>query len=97
MLDLRSVNKYLNITKFRYENLSTVVDIIDQDDFFVTFDLKNGYHHIPLAEEHQKYLGFAWEYVKDGKTLTRFFRFPGASLRPSNSFVRLYESDEATN
>ena len=40
VLDLRNVNQYLNITKFKYEGLQTVRDIIDANDFFVTFDLK---------------------------------------------------------
>ena len=62
VLDLRNVNKYLNVTKFKYEGIQTVRDILHKNDFFVTFDLKNGYHHVPVAKEHQKYLGFAWEF-----------------------------------
>ena len=30
------------------------------DDYMFTFDLKSGYHHVDIHEEHWKYLGFAW-------------------------------------
>ena len=75
VLDLRSVNKYLNVTKFKYENLRTVADIIDKDDFFVTFDLKNGYHHVPIAKEHQTYLGFAWDFIIRNELKKKYFVF----------------------
>ena len=28
----------------------------------VTFDLSNGYHHVPMTEELQSYLGFSWNF-----------------------------------
>ena len=58
--------------KFKYENLKTVADIFEKDFTFGTFDLRHGYHHIPIAEEDQKYLGFSWTFP-DGRT--RFFVF----------------------
>ena len=76
VLDLsRNVNKYLHLPKFKYENLRTVADIIDPDDFFITFDLSNGYHHVPIAPEHQTYLGFAWDFHTDDGCTTRYFIF----------------------
>ena len=30
------------------------------DDHMFTFDLKSGYHHVNIHEEHWKYLGFPW-------------------------------------
>ena len=60
VLDLRHVNKYLDVTQFKYENLNVVAQLFEQHFFFVTFDLKNGYHHVPIATRHIKYLGFAW-------------------------------------
>ena len=75
VLDLRNVNKYLNVTKFKYENLRAVADILEENDFFVTFDLKNGYHHIPIAKDHQTYLGFAWEFTQGNQKVIRYFIF----------------------
>ena len=28
--------------------------------FLFSFDLKSGYHHVDIAKEHWKYLGFSW-------------------------------------
>ena len=71
VIDLRHVNNYEVKKKFKYENLKTVSELFEQDDHFVTFDLKSGYHHIPIHESHQKYLGFSW--VFNGRR--RFFQF----------------------
>ena len=67
VLDLRHVNKYLEQYKFRYENLETVRNVFEKGYFFGCFDLKNGYYHISINNEHQKYLGFSWLY-KTGQT-----------------------------
>ena len=37
------VNKYLNVTKFNFENLATVAKHFEKGFFFFTFDLKSGY------------------------------------------------------
>ncbi|XP_063416210.1 uncharacterized protein LOC134697851 [Mytilus trossulus] len=39
--------------------------------FGFKFDLKSGYHHIEIHPDHQKYLGFSWQY---GDTV-RYFTF----------------------
>ena len=71
VLDLRHVNLYLTIRKFRYENLKTLQAIFKQGFYFATFDLKNGYHHVSINPEYHRYLGFQWEF--EGKT--RWFVF----------------------
>ena len=38
-----------------------------------SFDLKSGYHHIEIAEEHQTYLGFSWNL--QGSQSSRYFVF----------------------
>ena len=58
ILDLRYLNKHLALFKFKMEDLKTVMEIYEQGDYVVTFDLKSGYHHVAIAEEHQRYLGF---------------------------------------
>ena len=35
----------------------------ERGDFMFSFDLKSGYHHVDIAELHQKYLGFEWDGV----------------------------------
>ena len=48
VLALRDVNSYLHETKFRYENLKKVAELFESDYSFITFDLKSGYHHVPI-------------------------------------------------
>ena len=34
--------------------------LFEKGDYLFSFDLKSGYHHVDIAEVHQKYLGFSW-------------------------------------
>ena len=34
--------------------------LFEQDDYMFSFDLKSGYHHVDVAEVHQKFLGIEW-------------------------------------
>ena len=72
VLDLRHVNDKLDVTKFKYENLKTVAEIFEENYEFCTFDLKHGYHHVPIHKDDQKYLGFSWQFP-DGRI--RYFIF----------------------
>ena len=60
ILDLRYLNKHLFVRKFKYEDLLVVSQIAAKGDWFITFDLCNGYHHIETGREHWKYLGFSF-------------------------------------
>ena len=72
VLDLRHVNEYLDFPKFKYENLKVAAKHLQKDNYFCTFDLKSGYHHIDIHPDDQKYLGFSWTF-EDGTT--RYFQF----------------------
>ena len=72
VLDLQHVNKHIKHNKFRYENLSTLSEMLNKGDYFTTFDLTSGYHHIEIHPEHRKFLGFEWTF-EDGST--RYFQF----------------------
>ena len=72
VLDLRHVNSFIKQNKFRYENLTTLSEILSEGDHFTTFDLSSGYHHIEIHPEHRKFLGFEWTF-EDGST--KYFQF----------------------
>eukprot|EP00111_Clytia_hemisphaerica_P022459 TCONS_00066021-protein len=72
VLDLRHINSYIQPPKFKYEDLKTAAEILDQNDFMITFDLTSGYHHVPINNNFQKFLGFAWDY--NGETKYFIFR-----------------------
>ena len=60
VLDLRYVNQFLPERKFKYEGLELIPTLFESGDFFTTFDLKSGYHHVDLHEDSWPYLGFSW-------------------------------------
>ena len=72
VLDLRHVNKYINLSKFKYEDLLTFAEMFEKDDYFIRFDLRSGYHHISINSDFTKYLGFRWTF-RDGSS--SFFIF----------------------
>ena len=60
VVNLKHLNKCLWKQKFKYEDLRIAMLLFEKGDYLFTFDLKSGYHHVDIAEEHCKYLGFAW-------------------------------------
>ena len=60
VLDLRYVNQFILLTKFKYEGLNVIPQIFSKGDYFFTFDLKSGYHHVDIHEDCWPYLGFSW-------------------------------------
>ena len=82
ILDLRYVNEHLAKFKFKLEDIKMLAEVYSKGDYLVCFDLKSGYHHIAIAEEHQKYLAFAWE-VNSVKKYFMFAVLPfGLSTAP---------------
>ena len=58
--DMRHVNQYINVPKTRYEDLSMLPNVIKNNDYYGSIDLKDGFHHIPIKRECRKYFGFQW-------------------------------------
>ena len=60
MINLRHLNKHLWKQKFKYEDLRTAMLLFKAGDYMFLFDLKSGFHHVGIADIHQKFLGFKW-------------------------------------
>ena len=45
---------------FRQEGIKSVADLIEPNYQLVTVDLKDGFHHVRIHVEFQKYLGVSW-------------------------------------
>ena len=58
LLDLHYVNQFILMTKFKYEGINVVPQLFAKGDYFFTFDLKSGYHHVDIHEECWPYLHF---------------------------------------
>jgi hypothetical protein len=52
ILDLRYLNQFLEVRKFKYETIKSVPDLCALGDFLFSVDLRSGYHHIDMFEEH---------------------------------------------
>ena len=48
ILDLRHVNKYLTLTKFKYEGVKEAKVYAANKKYCYKFDLRHGYHHIDI-------------------------------------------------
>ena len=60
VLDCREINKLLKKQKVTVEGPEVLVNFIKKGGYLISFDIKSGYHHIPIIERHQKFLGFAY-------------------------------------
>jgi len=61
ILDLSFLNTHLNIPSVKYEGVETALSYVSPGGYMLKFDMKSGYHHIPIYAEHQEYLSFSWE------------------------------------
>ena len=58
--DCRPVNDHMAVPSLSQEGIAAVSDLILQDDVLKTIDVRDGFHHVPLCEEHQTYVGISW-------------------------------------
>lgn len=89
VLDLRHVNDYLTFPKFKYEDLKIVSQHLETDYYFSTFDLKHGYHHIPIHEHDRKYLGFSWTFPDNTVKYYQFLVLPFGLASACYAFTKL--------
>lgn len=71
VLDLRHVNRYIEKQKVKFEGVTEAKQYAKQGNYAIKFDLKSGYHHLDIHPQHQKFLGFSWNF--DG--VQRYFIF----------------------
>ena len=61
VVNLRHVNQFLWKRRFKYEDLRIAMMLFSPGELMFNFDLKSGYHHVEVAVNHRKYLGFEWD------------------------------------
>jgi len=55
VLNLRYLNQFLYVLKFKYEDLRIAVLLFEPDEYLFKFDLKSGYHHVDIWPGHYQY------------------------------------------
>ena len=64
----RALNPYCTKRKVRLEDLSHIPFVLRKNDYMVCNDLDSGYWHLPIAEDHWKYLGVCFEHEDRSRT-----------------------------
>ena len=59
-LDLRHVNRSLIKQRIKYEDRKIALPYFAKDTYMFSIDLKSGYHHMEISQDHQTFLGFCW-------------------------------------
>lgn len=63
IVDLRQLNGYIETPSFQYDGIDTVAELIAPNDRLITADLKDGFHHVRIHRDFQKYLGIFWNNI----------------------------------
>lgn len=86
ILNLRSLNKFIDTNHFKVEDLRIVIKLISIDYYLCTVDLKDAYFLIRVHKEDRRYLRFQFENIIYEFNLTLWLEYDS---------YRVYESDEA--
>ena len=60
ILDLTELNKMIEYQHFKMSSLETAVDMLRQDCWMGSVDLKDAYYSVLVRKEHRKFLRFKW-------------------------------------
>jgi len=61
LLDLRHVNSYLQVPKFKYDSLKMFESLAARGDVMFSIDLLSGYHQCEMHPNAWEYLGLEWQ------------------------------------
>lgn len=60
VINLKYLNEFVHYDHFKQETFKIVLDLIQENDFFTSVDLKDAYFSVPIHEDYQKYLKFSF-------------------------------------
>ena len=63
VVDMRLLNTDLPTRKCRFEGIAVILQVVQRGWWFVTIDLKDGYHHVMMEPESRRFLGVCWRGV----------------------------------
>ena len=61
VIDLSALNQFVTNEHFQMENISSLKQMLNQNDFMVKLDLKDAYLTVGVHEQSQPYLRFVWQ------------------------------------
>ena len=60
ILDLSQLNEFIEYEHFKMESFQTALDLIEENCFFGSVDLKDSYYSVSIHCEYRKFLRFTW-------------------------------------
>ena len=60
VINLKRFNSHIVFQHFKMEGLHLLKHIIQEKDFMIKIDLKDGYFCVPMSQQHQPFLRFIW-------------------------------------
>lgn len=61
IFNLRNLNEFLVISKFRLINMHRIPDFLQPFDWLVKIDISKAYFHIPIAAKHRRFLRLVYK------------------------------------
>ena len=59
-INLKNLNGFVDYQHFKMEDISTLKDLIQPNNWMIKLDLKGAYFCVPIHKDHQKYFRFQW-------------------------------------
>ena len=88
ILNLKRINRYIGSVHFRMETLASILPYLNPGDWTVSIDLKNAYHHVPIATQSRDLLGFTF----NGFTFNKGLSLQSAALRAQARTPHLHKA-----
>ena len=63
ILDLTELNKYVKYQHFKMFSLQTALELVKNNSWLASIDLKDAYYSVPIHSSHRKYLKFRWNKI----------------------------------
>ena len=61
ILNLKRINLHISPAHFRMETLGSILPLLRPGDWTASIDLKDAYHHVPIAPASRDLLGLQWQ------------------------------------
>ena len=61
LLNLKTLNAYVKYIHFKMESFQCVLNMLQQNCWMASIDLKSAFYSVPIHPKHQKYLKFLWD------------------------------------
>jgi hypothetical protein len=105
ILNLKPLNTFIRPRRFRMDTLKVVLNSIQTPAWAAVIDLKDAYLHIPIRQDHWKFLRFQYQDTQyeftalpfglstSPRVFTRVVKVVGAALRTQGVMIFMYLDD----